>query len=415
MKKKILSIAMCLTIISTILAGCTDDRAANAEKPQESIAESSALENKIESSSQTDSTVVESNVGEDSSTENVITSAVDVVEITPEVSNEAYMYSDGMGRFSYNSKVGYLGIDGKVIIEPKYETSSTIFSEGLAIAEKMEGGLAIIDKNGKEVAANSAYRPITSCGEFSGGVAIVYSITNKTYAGIDTTGKVLFELESAVKPAGVFSNGVLVCVALNSNSVFVIDQTGKEVVPSLKTGYGPNNIPDLKYTDNFLALPDFDRTCNMIDTTGKRQFEENFEELKQPAEGFIPYMKYSKWGYIDYMGTVVIEAQYENAYSFSNGLAAVQVNGKIGYIDSENNMVIEPQFQIEPQVNTIFPLLFKFNDDGLALVPDSDGSLIDMQGTVVLSAPERANIFYSGNGMICYANGGKSYLYKIGK
>ena len=40
----------------------------------------------------------------------------------------------------------------------------------------------------------------------------------------------------------------------------------------------------------------------------------------------------------------MLEPKYEDARSFSNGLAAVKVNGLWGYIDTEGNMVIEPQF-----------------------------------------------------------------------
>ena len=39
-----------------------------------------------------------------------------------------------------------------------------------------------------------------------------------------------------------------------------------------------------------------------------------------------------------------IEAQYEDARSFSNGLAAVKVNGLWGFIDLSGEMVIEPAF-----------------------------------------------------------------------
>ncbi len=50
------------------------------------------------------------------------------------------------------------------------------------------------------------------------------------------------------------------------------------------------------------------------------------------------------WGFINHDGSIMLEPKYEDARSFSNGLAAVEVNGLWGYIDTEGNMVIEPQF-----------------------------------------------------------------------
>ena len=42
---------------------------------------------------------------------------------------------------------------------------------------------------------------------------------------------------------------------------------------------------------------------------------------------------------------MVIEPQYDDARSFSNGYAAVQKDGKWGFINSDNEMVIEPEFE----------------------------------------------------------------------
>lgn len=51
-----------------------------------------------------------------------------------------------------------------------------------------------------------------------------------------------------------------------------------------------------------------------------------------------------KWGYVDMNGEVVIEPQYEEAKSFSHGVAAVCIDGKWGYINRNAQVVVEPQF-----------------------------------------------------------------------
>ncbi|HOE17120.1 MAG TPA: WG repeat-containing protein [Syntrophorhabdaceae bacterium] len=52
----------------------------------------------------------------------------------------------------------------------------------------------------------------------------------------------------------------------------------------------------------------------------------------------------TRYGYMDTAGRVVIQMEFKDARSFSEGLAAVEVDGKWGYIDRNGQMVIQPQF-----------------------------------------------------------------------
>ena len=51
-----------------------------------------------------------------------------------------------------------------------------------------------------------------------------------------------------------------------------------------------------------------------------------------------------RWGFVNLDGDVVVEPQYENAKSFSNGLAAVCKDGKWGYINKRGQLVVEYSF-----------------------------------------------------------------------
>ncbi|EMJ63935.1 WG repeat-containing protein [Leptospira sp. P2653] len=53
-----------------------------------------------------------------------------------------------------------------------------------------------------------------------------------------------------------------------------------------------------------------------------------------------------KYGYIDKTGKFIIPSQFDNAHSFSEGLAAVQIGKKWGFIDKTGNFVIQPRFDI---------------------------------------------------------------------
>lgn len=50
------------------------------------------------------------------------------------------------------------------------------------------------------------------------------------------------------------------------------------------------------------------------------------------------------WGFVDSSGNIVIEPQYDNAKSFSNGLGAVCKDSKWGFINTEGKIVIDLQF-----------------------------------------------------------------------
>lgn len=58
----------------------------------------------------------------------------------------------------------------------------------------------------------------------------------------------------------------------------------------------------------------------------------------------IALENFTKWGFIDHTGKVVIKPDYENAWEFSEGRAAVRLKGKWGYIDKEGKLAIQPQF-----------------------------------------------------------------------
>lgn len=61
--------------------------------------------------------------------------------------------------------------------------------------------------------------------------------------------------------------------------------------------------------------------------------------------------KTAKWGYKDVAGNVVINPQYDTAYTFSEGVARVGIGGahpntKWGFIDTLGQIIIEPQYQV---------------------------------------------------------------------
>lgn len=100
-----------------------------------------------------------------------------------------------------------------------------------------------------------------------------------------------------------------------------------------------------------LGLPiDARRNWGYIDKRGKTIIEPQFNEASSFSEGLAAVTTElgSKWGYIDKTGKMVIKQQFVRAKEFSEGLAEVSYEGSHGglwgYVDRTGRMAIEPQF-----------------------------------------------------------------------
>jgi hypothetical protein len=89
-----------------------------------------------------------------------------------------------------------------------------------------------------------------------------------------------------------------------------------------------------------------------IDTTGKWIIKPSnrFSDIYQFTEGCASVCsgyfnsKELKWGYINLKGNYIIKPQFDNAFPFSEGLAAVRKNNKWGFINKEGQIVIDYTF-----------------------------------------------------------------------
>ena len=86
------------------------------------------------------------------------------------------------------------------------------------------------------------------------------------------------------------------------------------------------------------------------DASGKMVIPFLYDDANSFSEGLAAVLIDGKWGFIDENGKMVIEPQYEEAGKFSSGLANVMVgnwsDGKWGYIDKTGKVVIQAQFDL---------------------------------------------------------------------
>ena len=114
-----------------------------------------------------------------------------------------------------------------------------------------------------------------------------------------------------------------------------VDATGRVVIrPQFLSAF---------YFREGLAEVELDSGYALIDTSGK-VVARGFHAVDLVADGRVPASRENKSGYLDLQGKVAIPFVYDDARSFSGGLAAVAKDGKWGYIDREGRPVIPLKF-----------------------------------------------------------------------
>lgn len=260
-------------------------------------------------------------------------------------------FSEGLAPVQKNGKYGYIDSNGKVVIPLQYDWCDK-FSDGLAPVEK-DGRYGYIDRTGKMV----LFLQDDYAFPFSEGLARVEKDGKWGY--IDRTGKVTIPWQYDV--VNDFSEGLAAVGKEVGNDwkYGYIDRTGKVVVP-------------LQYERTYsfcegFAVVEKDGKWNYIDHIGNavtlpEDFYYNDLEIVE---------KDGKWGYTDRTGKVVIPIQYDEAYSFSEGLASVVKDGKSGLIDTTGQFVITSPFWLG---------YVEFSD-GVAAVTDENNHIVIFKKT----------------------------------
>lgn len=169
----------------------------------------------------------------------------------------------------------------------------------------------------------------------------IYSISTKTF------------LKEFTYSATGSMNELYIQVEKN-NKWGIFDLTkGEEIIPC--EYYEDINIfkhDEEKYFDfsSFMFSDEFDLAVIM--KNGKFGFlnirnqiiiDYKYEDVRPSKEGFAAVLDYHGWGFINNKGNVIVNG-FEEVLSFQEGLAAVKRNGKWGYINKDGVIVIPFRF-----------------------------------------------------------------------
>ena len=316
--------------------------------------------------------------------------------------------ADALYRFIRDGKAGYIDRAGKVVVEPKFEPRGNYggeFHDGLAEVGVSSG--EYVDSTGKPLNLK-LYRGW----DFSDGLAAALAEDNGKWGYIDRTGKFAITPRFEGYPKGYvssFSEG-LAWIQVSGRYGY-IDRTGEFVVePSfihaedfhegmaLVVVDGPCSHYSRSVCGEPQVLGDSGATgaasdCKVtfVDSQGS-VLEARFDAAKDFSEGLAPFMKGGKWGYVDKSGRVRIEPSFDDAWPFSGGRARVLQGELYGYIDTRGRIAVPARFRAADDFS-----------EGLAAVSESSHEekdsyyYIDRDGRTVISGPFHvASHFFKG-------------------
>lgn len=308
-----------------------------------------------------------------------------------------------IAKMAKNGNWGYIRKDGTVIIPPQFE-EALLFYDGAAAVKK--GKLwGLIDTTG-----NFIIQP-----EFS---QVDHNFNNNDFIKvqkdfkwglINRTGRFVVPLEYDLI---LFNQSETVIKVEKHDRWGLIDLTGNVLIPPQFVEIGNAGVPHLFIVENmegkkgylnstngaFLFEPQFeyaevfmngvaivkkDGMYRHVDTTGK------FIEINQANSSVTPNgnkweEKNGKWGFLDRNGKVLLDYQFDEPSTFSEGMAAVRKSGKWGIINKDGNVIVAPQFDDFGSFEYRKLNIIRFIDGVVSVKKNTRWGLIDKNGKILI-------------------------------
>jgi hypothetical protein len=216
---------------------------------------------------------------------------------------------------------------------------------------------------------------------------------------VDSTGRVVAEPQYSFAQDFVNGVGMVECngkwgmVNRHGNPVIACEYDGIEFLENTGNQIVRVYVQEPKY--------------GLVDTLGQLRVDAVYEELGSFSEGRLAVKRNGLWGFVDAEGLEVIPCRFREVLNFSEGLAAVKVGRQWGFIDKQGDAVIEfkytkagnfkaglawastvegtgylnqqEQFVIPPK----FEKAFDFTGEVARVVVEGKYGLIDRQGNFV--------------------------------
>ena len=247
---------------------------------------------------------------------------------------EAYSFIGDVAMVKINGMYGFINTNGDSMLPPIYTQASAMMGANAAVNDGEEWH--IINRGGYKVARTSS--PVDYMGILIGGKIPIgkdgkYAYTN---TGLQVPEELPYDYASN------FKNGV---AAVKKGNRWALIDINEELI----TDYVFEDVVLDEFNTCHTAGVIFvkkDGKYYMANANGQKITENSFDDVK-PFVGTEPAAVCvgGKWGFVDTAGNWVMEPQFEDASSFSIGLAGVCKDGLWGYINKSGTVMIAHQFE----------------------------------------------------------------------
>jgi hypothetical protein len=269
--------------------------------------------------------------------------------------DEAFSFENGKAYVSKEGENGFIGKDGNFLIS-SHKGKIRHFNDSIYILE-LRDSMTFVYPNDSLV--NGIY--FEQIGSLNENRAIV--LKDGMYGYVNEKAKVVIPMEliefSNLFQFAQFQNGH--AKKLKGNKYALIDTLGKQILPAIFTGIG------------------------------------DFNEL-------IPVTKGSEWGYTNRDARLIINYQFDYAYSFQNGIAFVEKQVKMGAINKVGEVVIPIRYDDINRFNNdlfIFKLagnMGVLNESGEQVVPNKYNRVVPINKSLIrLENNERIDYYDVSN------------------
>jgi len=305
---------------------------------------------------------------------------------------------------------GYINIDGEVIVEPQYERAEEFSDDRGAVMSKDNDKWGFINKDG-DLIIKPIYDDVFS---FSYGLAGV-EINNK-WGFINKDGEISIEL--IYDKIGLFSEG-LAYAEIDKKKRFINNKA--ELVFEVDNYYEVSS-----FSDGLVRFFNFDNTTSKVDMgffnkIGNLVLDVSQYNMVQDFSNGLAMVRIGeypneyKYGFINKKGELVVDLLYDDARSFSEGLALVNIGGlgigNWGFINKKGKVVIEFDYFLGKSFSEGLAgmLLSKLNGN----VPLQENVFINKNGESILTFEDGIWIespFKNGLALITVSD--ENHLYK---
>jgi serine/threonine protein kinase len=253
-------------------------------------------------------------------------------EIIPLKYDYADSFHEGLATVKINDKWGYISTDGKLVIPLIYPWAGP-FCEGLALVESSiwwgtRGKYGYIDKYGETVISFI----FDSAESFKNGVSFV-RIINKYEGYIDR----FCNLIKNPMVANDEPKKNITEVKINSVEIVLTNKVDNPAI-TYKICHSFDNISIICKQDKYGMI---NKKGHLVAPIIYESYDTYLEGVDYSPEGLLSFKLHGKWGFLNFLGELVIPFKYDSTLPFTEGLARVGIGNKYAYIDKQGHSVTQ--------------------------------------------------------------------------